>query len=220
MAGWLEERGKNKWRLNVPGGTGPDGQRRTYRRVVEATSRREAKKLLALFFAEIELSKSTPIEPPKPQARRHIPGELREMVYKRDNYRCRYCGEQVIRATATIDHVIPYSKGGKTELNNLVTACDECNLIKHDLTSEEAGMPLLPINKTAIEKRSGLLLLKEAARYLRINKQSVLRLLLKSEFNYLVSGNEIFIDTKELDIWLAKAEERPMHVLFTKQGGD
>lgn len=53
MAGWLEKRGENKWRLNVPGGTGPDGQRKIFRRNVEAPSEREAGKLLALFASEV-----------------------------------------------------------------------------------------------------------------------------------------------------------------------
>lgn len=53
MAGWVEKRGENRWRLNVPGGTGPDGRRKIYRKTVEAKSEREAKKLLAEFAADV-----------------------------------------------------------------------------------------------------------------------------------------------------------------------
>lgn len=53
MAGWVENRGKNKWRLNVPGGSDTEGRRIVYRRNVEAPSEREAKKLLDLFSAEV-----------------------------------------------------------------------------------------------------------------------------------------------------------------------
>ncbi|SHF75840.1 Site-specific recombinase XerD [Desulfofundulus australicus DSM 11792] len=53
MAGWVEKRGENKWRLNVPGGTGPDGKRKVFRKNVEAQSKREAEKLLDLFAAEV-----------------------------------------------------------------------------------------------------------------------------------------------------------------------
>ncbi|SHF31303.1 Site-specific recombinase XerD [Desulfofundulus australicus DSM 11792] len=53
MAGWVEKRGENKWRLNVPGGTGPDGKRKVFRKNVEAPSKREAEKLLDLFAAEV-----------------------------------------------------------------------------------------------------------------------------------------------------------------------
>jgi len=63
MAGWVEQRGENKWRLNVPGGTGPDGSRKVYRKNVEATSEREAKKHLDVFSAEVQ--KGQYIEPSK-----------------------------------------------------------------------------------------------------------------------------------------------------------
>jgi integrase len=63
MAGWVEKRGENKWRLNVPGGTGPDGKRKVFRKNVEARSKREAEKLLAEFVAEVQ--KGLYIEPVK-----------------------------------------------------------------------------------------------------------------------------------------------------------
>lgn len=63
MAGWVEKRGENTWRLNVPGGTGPDGKRKTYRRVVDAPSEREAKKQLDVFSAEVQ--KGQYVEPSK-----------------------------------------------------------------------------------------------------------------------------------------------------------
>ncbi|TYO97047.1 tyrosine-type recombinase/integrase [Desulfallas thermosapovorans] len=63
MAGWVEKRGTNKWRLNVPGGTGPDGRRKVYRRTIEATSEREAKKQLDIFSAEVQ--KGQYVEPSK-----------------------------------------------------------------------------------------------------------------------------------------------------------
>lgn len=63
MAGWVEKRGEKKWRLNVPGGTGPDGKRKIFRKNVEAKSKREAEKLLDLFSAEV--LKGEYIEPSK-----------------------------------------------------------------------------------------------------------------------------------------------------------
>jgi hypothetical protein len=64
---------------------------------------------------------------------REISLRLRMQVFKRDNFKCVYCG----RSPAThvglvlhVDHVIPWAKGGKTSLENLQTLCQECNLGK------------------------------------------------------------------------------------------
>ena len=51
-------------------------------------------------------------------------------VFLRDEYVCLYCEDSVTRNTATLDHVIPLSKGGKTDWLNIVTACGKCNSIK------------------------------------------------------------------------------------------
>lgn len=48
-------------------------------------------------------------------------------VYLRDNFRCLYCGCTITRKTATIDHVVPISRGGKTVWENCATACGPCN---------------------------------------------------------------------------------------------
>ena len=54
MAGSLEKRPNNKWLLVVPGGTGPGGKRIKHKKTVEATSEREARKLLDQFSAEVQ----------------------------------------------------------------------------------------------------------------------------------------------------------------------
>ena len=48
-------------------------------------------------------------------------------VFLRDQYLCQYCGIKVTRGTATLDHVLPISIGGKTNYENTVTACGTCN---------------------------------------------------------------------------------------------
>jgi phage FluMu protein Com len=60
---------------------------------------------------------------------------LRFDVFRRDGFRCRYCGRSVEEgAILHADHVIPESKGGPTTLANLVTACQECNIGKSNKT--------------------------------------------------------------------------------------
>jgi len=51
-------------------------------------------------------------------------------VFLRDGYICQYCSEDVSKKTATLDHVLPVSHGGKTTFENTVTACGPCNANK------------------------------------------------------------------------------------------
>lgn len=61
--------------------------------------------------------------------------EIRNKVFKRDNYTCYYCGK--VGGKLEVDHKIPFSKGGKDTLDNLVTACRRCNRQKKDKDFEE-----------------------------------------------------------------------------------
>ena len=68
---------------------------------------------------------------------RDINLRLRFLVMKRDNFKCCMCG----RSPATtpglelhIDHIVPWSKGGETVIDNLQTLCSDCNLGKSNLT--------------------------------------------------------------------------------------
>lgn len=49
-------------------------------------------------------------------------------VFKRDTYACTYCGDD--QGGLHCDHVIPLSRGGLNEFDNLRTACASCNLDK------------------------------------------------------------------------------------------
>lgn len=67
----------------------------------------------------------------------------RENVYRRDEYRCQYCGEEFHAKELTLDHVVPASKKGRKDWTNMVTACRKCNHRKANRTPLAAGMPLL-----------------------------------------------------------------------------
>lgn len=64
----------------------------------------------------------------------------RQNVFKRDGNKCAYCGQG---RELTLDHIMPKSRGGKTNWDNLITACKRCNGRKGNDTPEEAAMPLL-----------------------------------------------------------------------------
>ena len=51
-------------------------------------------------------------------------------LYLRDQYKCQYCGNEFSRTHLTMDHVVPTSRGGKTEWTNIVAACNPCNSTK------------------------------------------------------------------------------------------
>lgn len=63
----------------------------------------------------------------------------RRNVMKRDAYTCQYCG---IKSDLTLDHIFPRSRGGGDSWENLVTACNTCNVKKGNRTPEEAKMTL------------------------------------------------------------------------------
>jgi hypothetical protein len=66
---------------------------------------------------------------------RNVSLSLRLKVLNRDNFRCLYCGKSPATDFGTklhIDHIVPFSKGGKSTLENLQTLCEECNLGKSD----------------------------------------------------------------------------------------
>lgn len=59
---------------------------------------------------------------------RAIPREIQFKVLKRDNQICQICGKNVFDDDIHFDHIIPWSKGGPTELSNIRLLCTDCNL--------------------------------------------------------------------------------------------
>jgi 5-methylcytosine-specific restriction endonuclease McrA len=66
----------------------------------------------------------------------------RKNVIMRDKRRCQYCGRKFESSELTYDHVIPRSRGGKTEFENIVTCCIPCNAKKGDKLLHEIGFKL------------------------------------------------------------------------------
>ncbi len=70
------------------------------------------------------------------QTGRHPSLRLRFKVLHRDRFTCQDCGAspaKMLGVELHVDHIIPWSKGGETVLENLATKCSKCNLGKSNL---------------------------------------------------------------------------------------
>jgi hypothetical protein len=67
---------------------------------------------------------------------RHIPLTLRDRVAEQAHYRCGYCltDQRISGAQMHIEHIVPLSRGGKSDETNLWLACAWCNSYKGDKT--------------------------------------------------------------------------------------
>lgn len=59
---------------------------------------------------------------------------LRKAVLDRDGWTCTYCGQDLVGADATVDHLAPKVSGGTDTYANLVACCRRCNSRKNDST--------------------------------------------------------------------------------------
>ncbi len=83
-----------------------------------------------------------------------VPRRFRRQVtntflFARDDYSCMYCGKHRSqlkgRQFLTRDHVVPTSRGGENNWQNVVTACSPCNNRKGSRLPAEAGLKLLTV---------------------------------------------------------------------------
>jgi len=79
-------------------------------------------------------------------------------VFLRDDYKCQYCGVDVNKRTATLDHVLPLSHGGKTNWENSTCACSKCNSNKGNSLKhpKPKRSPYKPSYWELVEKRKKL----------------------------------------------------------------
>jgi len=94
----------------------------------------------------------------KKQMRRYSnPGYSKFNIMLRDMFTCQYCMEGFAKKDLTVDHVIPISKGGKSNFENVVAACKPCNHGKGDsLTPRPRTVPHRPDYWELVSKRRQL----------------------------------------------------------------
>ena len=62
--------------------------------------------------------------------RKQVGDKLRFEVFKRDSFKCQYCGRSAPEVVLHVDHIKAVARGGGNEITNLITACSDCNLGK------------------------------------------------------------------------------------------
>lgn len=67
----------------------------------------------------------------------------RRNIFARDDHQCMYCGQRFPTSQLSLDHVIPRSRGGQTDWENVVSSCITCNVRKGGRTPQEARMSLV-----------------------------------------------------------------------------
>jgi hypothetical protein len=65
--------------------------------------------------------------------RKQISTRQRFEIFKRDDFTCQYCGAHPPIVILHVDHIIPVSKNGGNEKENLITSCSKCNLGKSNI---------------------------------------------------------------------------------------
>ena len=88
-------------------------------------------KLDYIYTGKDDEIENLPLKVVENKSKRNIPLGLRYKVLNNDNFKCVACGHSAVDgAKLHIDHKLPFSLGGLTELNNLQTLCSDCNISK------------------------------------------------------------------------------------------
>lgn len=87
--------------------------------------------------------------------RKQYSQDTRKLIYNRAGCRCELCGRKLLFEDATIDHVIPLSKGGIDDVENLACVCYEDNQFKNNILPEDFLERITKIFMYQMEKKNG-----------------------------------------------------------------
>lgn len=75
---------------------------------------------------------------------KRISARKRTTVWSNGKQKCVYCKRSIDLQEATVDHVVPLSRGGSNRVKNMRNACKWCNMSKGNL-SEKAFCSVIAI---------------------------------------------------------------------------
>ncbi|WP_391540633.1 HNH endonuclease [Lonepinella koalarum] len=120
--------------------------------------------------------------------------------FKRDGFKCQYCGKSAPDVVLHVDHINPVSKGGSDDLMNLITSCSDCNLGKKDI--------LLTDNSVIEKQRKQLQELNEKREQLEMmlqwreslaNLDQDLVMVITKKVNELIEPHEVNVNGEKND---------------------
>lgn len=105
--------------------------------------------------------------------------KLRFEVFKRDGFKCAYCGKAPPSVVLEVDHIEPKSCGGKDLIHNLLTACFDCN----------RGKKNIPLSLVPSQLQDNIEVLREKEEQLKQYRKFILKI----EKRITEDINEIYI---------------------------
>lgn len=84
--------------------------------------------------------------------RKSLSKRIRFEVFKRDEFRCQYCGRQPPVVVLQVDHIVPIVEGGGDEKSNLATSCFDCNSGKSGVPLEQLPQPVADLRQLMVER--------------------------------------------------------------------
>ena len=87
----------------------------------------EIRKTIATLYEIVDHEISKEKEQSQNDFNRSVSEQQKRVLLEKAGWKCQICGKSLTLAEAHVDHIIPFSKGGKTSPENLQILCEECN---------------------------------------------------------------------------------------------
>ena len=131
--------------------------------------------------------------------------KIRFEVFKRDGFKCKYCGRTPPEVTLEVDHLNPKSKGGADDINNLITSCFDCN----------RGKSHIPLQTIPNSLNENLDILKEKELQLK-EYNKIISKIKHREIRDIEKVNEIFVSFFPSQTLSDEFKERSLKLFLKK----